>query len=48
MACGSCHQGTHQHQVRFKNGTVLTYASAGEAKAVADRTEGAEYQLVKK
>ena len=48
MACGSCHQSKSIHQVRFPNGTTLRYASEGDAKRVADKTPGAEYQLVKK
>lgn len=46
MGCSSCGSRTTIHQVRFSDGTVRRYGSEVEAKAVADRTAGAEYQKV--
>lgn len=46
MGCGSCGSRTTIYQVRFADGTVRRYGSEAEAKAVADRTVGAEYQKV--
>lgn len=48
MGCGSCRQRKTIYQVRFRDGNVRQYASEAEAKAVAAKTDGAEYQIVQR
>lgn len=48
MPCGSCTSRKTIYQVRFGDNTIRRYASEAEAKAVADKTEKAEYQIVQR
>lgn len=48
MACSSCQPRKTLFQVRFKDGTVRRFANETDAKAVADKTDGAEYQKVQR
>ncbi len=48
MGCGSCTSRKTVHQVRFADGTVRNYPTEGEAKVVAAKSEGAEYQKVQR
>lgn len=48
MTCSSCGQRRTIHYVRFKDGTRRRYDDAPTAKAVAAKTDGAEYEEMKR